>query len=84
MQAIATIGVGGAVGYKAKKDLEPLVKELQSSPKNLGKLTTEINKFVLNKENFLIFSNSFKSTVFTCARSNNESLSLYSTKAPPF
>ena len=35
LQAIATIGVGGAVGYKAKKDLEPLVKELQSSPKNL-------------------------------------------------
>ena len=34
LQAIATIGVGGAVGYKAKKDLEPLVKELQSSPKN--------------------------------------------------
>ena len=35
LQAIATITVGGAVGYKAKKDLEPLVKELQSSPKNL-------------------------------------------------
>jgi len=35
LQAIATIGVGGAVGYKAKKDLKPLVKELQSSPKNL-------------------------------------------------
>ena len=34
LQAIATIGVGGAVGYKAKKDLEPLIKELQSSPKN--------------------------------------------------
>ena len=33
LQAIATIAVGGAVGYKAKKDLEPLVKELQSSPK---------------------------------------------------
>lgn len=35
LQAIATISVGGAVGYKAKKDLEPLIKELQSSPKNL-------------------------------------------------
>ena len=35
LQAIATIGVGGAVGYKAKKDLEPLIKELQSSPKDM-------------------------------------------------
>ena len=47
LQAIATITVGGAVGYKAKKDLEPLVKELQSSPKNLDSTELRMLRAVL-------------------------------------
>ena len=35
LKAIATIGVGGAVGYKAQKDLQPLIKELKASPKDM-------------------------------------------------
>ena len=35
LKAIATIGVGGAVGYKAQKDLQPLIKKLKASPKDM-------------------------------------------------
>ena len=35
LQTIATIGVGGAVGYKAQKDLQPYIKQLKSSPKDM-------------------------------------------------
>ena len=36
LQAIATIGVGGAVGYKAQKDLQPVIKALKNSPEDMG------------------------------------------------
>ena len=35
LQTIATIGVGGAVGYKAQKDLQPYIKQLKSSPEDM-------------------------------------------------
>ena len=35
LQAIATIGVGGAIGYKAQKDLQPVIKELKANPKDM-------------------------------------------------
>jgi len=35
LQTIATIGVGGAIGYKAQKDLQPYIKQLKSSPKDM-------------------------------------------------
>src|SRR6056300_1333179 len=35
LQTIATIGIGGAVGYKAQKDLQPYIKQLKSSPKDM-------------------------------------------------
>ena len=35
LQAIATIGVGGAVGYKAQKDLQPVIKSLKNSPEDM-------------------------------------------------
>ena len=35
LKAIATIGVGGAVGYKAQKDLQPLIKKLKASPEDM-------------------------------------------------
>ena len=35
LQTLATIGVGGAVGYKAQKDLQPYIKQLKSSPKDM-------------------------------------------------
>ena len=36
LQAIATIGVGGAVGYKAQKDLQPVIKALKNNPEDMG------------------------------------------------
>ena len=35
LQTLATIGVGGAVGYKAQKDLQPYIKQLKSSPEDM-------------------------------------------------
>src|SRR6056300_240202 len=35
LQALATIGVGGAVGYKAQKDLQPVIKSLKNSPEDM-------------------------------------------------
>lgn len=35
LQAIATIGVGGAIGYKAQKDLQPVIKQLKASPEDM-------------------------------------------------
>jgi len=35
LQAIATIGVGGAIGYKAQKDLQPVIKKLKTSPEDM-------------------------------------------------
>ena len=35
LQAIATIGVGGAIGYKAQKDLQPVIKKLKASPEDM-------------------------------------------------
>jgi len=35
LQTIATIGVGGAVGYKAQKDLQPYIKQLKNSPEDM-------------------------------------------------
>jgi len=35
LQAIATISVGGAIGYKAQKDLQPYIKELKKSPEDM-------------------------------------------------
>ena len=35
LKAIATIGVGGAVGYKAQKDLQPVIKQLKASPEDM-------------------------------------------------
>ena len=35
LQIIATIGVGGAVGYKAQKDLQPYIKQLKNSPEDM-------------------------------------------------
>ncbi|NND23390.1 MAG: hypothetical protein HKN86_01735 [Acidimicrobiia bacterium] len=35
LQALATIGVGGAVGYKAQKDLQPVIKSLKNSPQDM-------------------------------------------------
>ena len=35
LQTIATVGVGGAIGYKAQKDLQPYIKELKKSPEDM-------------------------------------------------
>ena len=35
LQAIATIGIGGAIGYKAQKDLQPVIKQLKASPEDM-------------------------------------------------
>ena len=35
LQAIATIGVGGAIGYKAQKDLQPVIKQLKANPEDM-------------------------------------------------
>jgi hypothetical protein len=36
LQAIATIGVGGAVGYKAQKDLQPVIKSFKEQSGRYG------------------------------------------------
>ena len=35
LQAIATVGIGGAIGYKAQKDLQPYIKKLKKSPEDM-------------------------------------------------
>ena len=35
LKALGTLVVGGAVGYKAQKDLQPLIKELKASPEDM-------------------------------------------------
>ena len=62
LQALATIGVGGAVGYKAQKDLQPVIKSLKNSPedmdsselKMLRALKAEGSIYVNLKKNFPI------------------------------
>ena len=35
LKTLGTLVVGGAVGYKAQKDLQPLIKELKASPEDM-------------------------------------------------
>ena len=35
LKALGTLAIGGAAGYKAQKDLQPLIKELKASPEDM-------------------------------------------------
>ena len=35
LKALGTLVVGGAVGYKAQKDLQPVIKQLKASPEDM-------------------------------------------------
>src|SRR5210317_1249431 len=47
LQALATIGVGGAVGYKAQKDLQPVIKSLKNSPEDMDSSELKILRALL-------------------------------------